>query len=252
MPRARMVKPELFDDEKISEISRDARLLFIGLWVQSDDYGVVKGNHKWLKSKIFPYDEISPKQFTLWIKELEAQDCIRAFRANGENYYYIRTFSQHQTINKPSHTRNPTPTEAVMSKCSSPTVALPSETEVVKQKSKTEVEVEVNKAQPKAANAPLFFSCAYFGVDVDYRQKLLTEYPLLDDSLLTHELSKMEDWVSDNRKRKSFGANGEMKNSKLFIKNWLDKMVVTPSAPAKVNEPKGYAGLREFLKEGQS
>ena len=250
MPRSRMVKPEFFDDEKLAEMSRDARLLFVGLWVNSDDYGVVKGNHKWLKSKIFPYDEISPKQFTMWINEIESRDCIRAFKEKGENYYYIRTFSKHQTINKPSQTRNPTPPEVVMSECSSPTVVLPSETET---ETETETEVEVNKVQPeKAAHALLFFSSTYFSVDVDYRQKLLTEYPLLDDNLLSHELSKMEDWLSDNRGRKKFGANGQMKNPKLFIKNWLDKMVVTPNSPAKVNEPKGYAGLREFLKEGQS
>lgn len=129
MPRSRMVKPEFFDDEKLSEISRDARLLFIGLWVNSDDYGVVKGNHKWLKSKIYPYDEISPHQFTKWIKELEAQDCIRAFKTKGENYYWIRTFTVHQTINRPSATRNVSPPASLMEPSVSPHGVLMSETE---------------------------------------------------------------------------------------------------------------------------
>lgn len=133
MPRSRMVKPEFFDDEKLSEISRDARLLFIGLWVQSDDYGVVKGNHKWLKSKIFPYDEISPHQFTKWIKEIEAQDCIRGFKTKGENYYYIRTFNQHQYINNPSKAKNPSPPEALLQDYLSPTLVLPSEIEIEKE-----------------------------------------------------------------------------------------------------------------------
>lgn len=132
-----MVKPEFLDDEKLATISRDARLLFIGLWINSDDYGVVKGNHKWLKSKIFPYDECSSQQFTKWLTELENIDCIRPFSTSGENFYWIRTFSQHQTINKPSQTRNPTPPDTLQHYSGSPTVALPSETEV-----ETEVETE--------------------------------------------------------------------------------------------------------------
>ena len=243
MPRSRMVKPEFFDDEKLSEISRDARLLYVGLWVNSDDYGVVKGNHKWLKSKIYPYDEISPHQFTKWINELIGQDCIRAFKTKGENYYYIRTFSQHQYINNPSKAKNPSPPEALLQDYISPTLALPFETEIEK-----EIEKEI---ESKKNNASPFFSCAYFSVDFVYREKLFTEYPLLNDQRLSHELSKMEDWLSDNKGRKKFGANGKMKNPKLFIKNWLDKMVVNPSqnVAGLPGEPKGYAGLREFAQK---
>jgi len=58
MARIRTIKPEFWDDEKLSLVSRDARLTFIGMWTFSDDYGVVKGASVWLKSKIFPYDNI--------------------------------------------------------------------------------------------------------------------------------------------------------------------------------------------------
>jgi len=54
MPRIRTVKPEFFDDEKLGTVSRDARLIFIGLLIFADDYGVVKGNSRWLKARIFP------------------------------------------------------------------------------------------------------------------------------------------------------------------------------------------------------
>jgi hypothetical protein len=57
MARTRMVKPEFWDDEKLAKVSRDARLLFIGLWSNSDDYGVVKGHPAWPKNRIFPYWE---------------------------------------------------------------------------------------------------------------------------------------------------------------------------------------------------
>ncbi len=104
-----MIKPEFWDDEKMATISRDARLTFIGILNNSDDYGVVKGNTLWLKNKIFPYDEIKHNDFKKWLGELEQIFAIIPFDVNSENYYYIRTFTKHQTINRPSQVRNPTP-----------------------------------------------------------------------------------------------------------------------------------------------
>ena len=105
-----MVKAEFWDDEKLSTISRDARLTFIGLWTNSDDYGVVKGHHSWLKNKIYPYESINVETFQKWLGELEKILCIIPFDAEGEKFYYIRNFDKHQVINRPSEHRNPEPT----------------------------------------------------------------------------------------------------------------------------------------------
>lgn len=113
MARIRTIKPEFWDDEKLASISRDARLLFVGLWNQSDDYGVVKGHPSWLKNKIFPYDDIRPTDFQRWLAELEAIKAILPFVHDQERYYFIRTFKQHQVVNRPSSTRNPTPPDDI-------------------------------------------------------------------------------------------------------------------------------------------
>ncbi len=110
MSRIRTIKPEFWDDEKLSTIKRDARLLFIALWTFSDDYGVVKGNTTWLKNKIFPYDDIRQSEFNSWIEDLHRIRVIIPFNANGEQYFYIRTFKAHQKIDRPSKTqKNPDP-----------------------------------------------------------------------------------------------------------------------------------------------
>ena len=111
MARTRMIKPEFWDDEKLAKVSRDARLLFVGLWSNSDDYGVVKGHPAWLKNRIFPYDEIPLATFDGWLAELAAIRVIIPFLHNRERYYHIRNFCRHQTINRPSGTRNPAPPE---------------------------------------------------------------------------------------------------------------------------------------------
>ena len=41
-----------------------------GLWNFSDDSGTVIGDSIWLKSKIFPYDQIQIQQFEKWMNEL--------------------------------------------------------------------------------------------------------------------------------------------------------------------------------------
>lgn len=114
MPRNRMIKTEFWDDEKLATISRDSRLTYVALWNFSDDYGVVKGHHAWLKNNIYPYDEnLKLDTFTKWLLELESLNRIIPFSANGEIYYYIPTFLTHQTINRPSLQRNPEPPDDI-------------------------------------------------------------------------------------------------------------------------------------------
>ncbi len=117
MPRNRMIKPEFWDDEKLGSVSRDARLTFIGMWNNSDDYGVVRGNSAWLKSRLYAYDDIKTQTFEKWLQELESIKVIISFTAgNDEKFYYIRKFLDHQTIKKPSQTRNPQPPENILGK----------------------------------------------------------------------------------------------------------------------------------------
>lgn len=76
-----------------------------------------------------------------------------------------------------------------------------------------------------------FFVCSFFEVDPDYRKKLSKDYPALTDKLLTRELSRMADWLEDNRQKKKLKSNGHIANPKLFIRNWLDRTEVRPEAP---------------------
>jgi hypothetical protein len=133
-----MVKPDFWDDEVLAQsTSRDARLTFIGIWNHSDDYGTVKGNTAWLKNKIFPYEEIKLDTFQKWLTELEKGKWIMPFTVDGAKYYYIRTFTKHQSINRPSAQRNPEPPQQLIEGSCGTHVVLMDETETeteVKQK----------------------------------------------------------------------------------------------------------------------
>ena len=103
MARIRTIKPKFWDDTKIGRITRDARLLYIGLWNFSDDIGVVIGDSIWLKSKIFPYDQIQIQQFEKWMNELVINGFICLLSYKEERFIYLPSFTRHQVINKPNY-----------------------------------------------------------------------------------------------------------------------------------------------------
>lgn len=103
---------------------------------------------------------------------------------------------------------------------------------------------EKNNAEPGSdePNPAFFHTCKFFDVDWEYRAKLQKEYPLLTDELLTKEFSRMEDWISDNRKKKKFKANGHLASPKNFIRNWLDRLTINPTG--KDPGGGGYGGKK--------
>lgn len=102
-----MIKPDFWNDEKLGKESESVQLTFIATWNYSDDYGVVRANPVWLKNQIFPYKEnLRLETFSKWLEALEKMDMLIKFTVRGEQYYYIRTFRLHQSVEKPSKTRN--------------------------------------------------------------------------------------------------------------------------------------------------
>lgn len=101
MAKIRTIKPEFWDDEKLGRLKRDVRLLFAGMFNFSDDAGVIKANPVYIKSRIFPYDEdLRVNEVKSWLDKLVEARMLIPFSYNGESYYIIRTFNQHQMIDK--------------------------------------------------------------------------------------------------------------------------------------------------------
>jgi hypothetical protein len=109
MARKRMIEPELWTDEQVSNLSRDARLLFIGLISNADDEGRLKGTPRYLKAVIFPYDDIGASLIDSWLNEVISQNLVIRYNVNGDEYLVLPSFLKHQTINRPSPSRLPEP-----------------------------------------------------------------------------------------------------------------------------------------------
>ena len=224
MARSRMIKPEFFDDEKLSECSVRARLLFIALWVNSDDYGVVKGNPKWIKAQAFPYDEnIKAKDVESDLEELSRLRCIIPFNHNGESFYYIRNWNKYQKVNRPSkENRNPEPPH---DRLNEPSVS-PHGTLIDQTETETQTETEDSSTRSDDHDEPVIISIPlihkngngkpqYFQVFESYFKELQESYPGVDVFLA---LKDIRQWNHDNPTRRK--TSGGIKR---HISQWMSR-----------------------------
>lgn len=99
MARIRTIKPEFWTDEKLTECSLSARLLFIGTWNFADDSGNLDRSPKQIKARVFPLDDIDCEPLLI---ELLAQGLLIEYTVNDKLFLHINGFNKHQLINRPS------------------------------------------------------------------------------------------------------------------------------------------------------
>lgn len=102
MARIRTIKPELWQDEDLAEISESALILAIGLLNHADDEGYFKANPGLVKAAVFPLREPSLSIHGMF-SELSSAGYLELFDGtDGKKYGLIRNFTKHQKINRPS------------------------------------------------------------------------------------------------------------------------------------------------------
>ena len=107
MGRIRTIKPEFPQSESVGRLSRDARLLFIQLWTLVDDSGRTRGNSRMIASLLYPYDSDAPMLMETWLEELEKENHIRRYQAEGGTYLEVLNFLNHQKIDRPTPSKFP-------------------------------------------------------------------------------------------------------------------------------------------------
>jgi hypothetical protein len=105
--RIRTIKPEFWESESLGNVSRNARLLFIGLFSCCDDSGRTRASSRLLASRLFPYDNDAMKLIPAWLRELEDKKCVRLYQVDGDSYLDIPNWLMHQKIDKPSKSKLP-------------------------------------------------------------------------------------------------------------------------------------------------
>lgn len=97
MGRMRTMKPEFFRSRSLGKLPRDARLLFAGLWTESDDHGNGVADGRLLKGAIFPYDDdLEHEHVFALLCMLAASSHIQLYTVGDETYFHIINFVRHQ------------------------------------------------------------------------------------------------------------------------------------------------------------
>lgn len=110
MARKRMIDPSIWTDVKIGSLSRDERLLFIGCFSNADDEGRMPGNPAFLRSVIFPYDDLSIEEVRQ-MRDRIASACKNfTLYSDGENEYIaFRKWRKYQSPRYPQASNYPAP-----------------------------------------------------------------------------------------------------------------------------------------------
>lgn len=108
--RIRTIKPEMFEDERIGGVSRDARLLFVALITLADDEGRCRGSAAHIRGQRYAYDEdVTPSMVEGWLRELCIAGLITVYVHEGQRYAHLTKWDRHQKVDRPSASKLPAP-----------------------------------------------------------------------------------------------------------------------------------------------
>lgn len=104
MARMRSVKPEYFADQDLAEDlpgpdGRDARLLYIALWGQADEHGRLRGDARWIKGQVYPFDDdLTPEVVDRLIDMIAASGRAVRYRVGKATYLFLPKLAEHQRL----------------------------------------------------------------------------------------------------------------------------------------------------------
>ncbi|MCC8097217.1 MAG: hypothetical protein LIO44_01385 [Eubacterium sp.] len=236
MARKRIISPNIWISEDYSKLSKLARLIFIGMFSQADDYGYGRANPVFLKSLLFPYDEdVRVTDITKSLDEIAANMSVVFYRtSNGNEYYKLTNWNKWQKVDKPSDNLIP-PLEdnsAIIRRTFaegspntprtlSPNIKEENKNKNIKEKEYKNISSELSDdtSEPPLSEMPEITLLLNTGEEYPIYQADIIEwtnlYPAVD---VMQELREMKHWLKINPKKRKTkqGINR-------FIYNWLGK-----------------------------
>lgn len=110
MARQRFIHPEFWGDPSIGQLTPTERLFFVGCFSNADDEGRMLGNPAWLRSAIFPYDDISLDEVRA-MRDRAAAVCRNfvVYEVDGVEYIAFLKWSRYQKPKYPKPSTLPPP-----------------------------------------------------------------------------------------------------------------------------------------------
>jgi hypothetical protein len=110
MPRIRSIKPEFWQDQKLSRLPAMTRLVYVCLWSMADDEGRIEADAETVWHFGFPREK--PEDIAKALRVLaEASRIVLYLGSNGSELISIPRWSFHQKIDKPTRSKIEAPPE---------------------------------------------------------------------------------------------------------------------------------------------
>jgi len=131
--RQRWIHPDFWTDPDIGRLTREERLFFIGCFSNADDEGRLLGNPAYLRSTIFPYDDISIAEVqAMRDRVVEVCQNLVLYEVDGDECLAFRRWERYQSPRYPKPSKLPPPpsdteTAAEQKPCNQMDESLPQE-----------------------------------------------------------------------------------------------------------------------------
>lgn len=109
MARKRMIDPNFWTSEDVSKLSMTARYIFLGMISCADDEGRGRANVNYLKSVIFPYDDIRTAEIDKALSEISHNTSVVLYDCAGNKYYAFKNWDKWQRVDHPQTSIMPAP-----------------------------------------------------------------------------------------------------------------------------------------------
>lgn len=104
-----MIDGGIWANEKFAEMPSMARLLQIGLINLADDQGRVKAHPAYLRSQLFPYDDVSLDDISDWLQIIVDNDTALMYETDGKEYLQLLNWWEYQSLQYASPSEYPRP-----------------------------------------------------------------------------------------------------------------------------------------------
>ena len=105
----RMVDGGIWANEKFSEMPAMARLLQIGIINLADDQGRIKAHPAYLRSQIFPYDDVAIDDVRDWLERIANNGTVIIYEVDGKEYAQLAHWWDYQSLQFASPSDYPAP-----------------------------------------------------------------------------------------------------------------------------------------------
>ena len=109
MARIRTIKPTFWGSPEVAGMTRDARLLVLGLISHADDDGRFLASVAAVAGSVFPNDDIPARSIRSWLLEAEGSGMVHLYTANSVVYGCFPSWHKHQVINRYTPSTLPEP-----------------------------------------------------------------------------------------------------------------------------------------------